>query len=116
MDKVKCPECETEFFPSLKDALLSVTSFDSWESQWLDDLEPRYVENLGYVSVVELSTPERDSYGDATGPTYMIFEVGYGTAKNYYKVDGYYSSYDGYSWDGPFTQVTKKTKTVTEWV
>lgn len=37
-------------------------------------------------------------------------------AKRYFHKSGYYASYDGSNWDGDFTEVFPKQKTITVWV
>lgn len=45
-----------------------------------------------------------------------VFEVGFSDGDvRYFKISGYYSSYDGTSWDGDFHEVTPVTQTVIQY-
>lgn len=63
------------------------------------------------------SETDWDSYGDAVGTGYVVFEVSddAGNSKNY-KVDGSQSSYSGWEYDEEYAlAVSGKPKTVTVW-
>lgn len=66
------------------------------------------VEGVGAVKLVEQAGGEGE--GDSA---HLVFEVtdGDGVVK-LYKMDGSYASYDGFYWDGPFTEAELVTKTI----
>lgn len=60
---------------------------------------------VGSVSATPVDQSERNDYG---GDITVIFAAG----GKFYRATGYYSSYDGYTWDGGIKEVQKVTKTV----
>lgn len=89
-------------------------SWGEWHYKKGDEAE--LVEGLGYVEVV-------DAVGNSEGEgeyTHVIFSVVSPLPNNgdvrYFKMQGYYMSYDGTTWDGPFTEVTPVEKTIIDYV
>lgn len=72
-----------------------------WESTYRASIGQAYtVPRVGGVTLIERSFDHDDDY-------FMIFEID----GEYYKVTGYYSSYNDTSWDG-FKKVEKKEKVI----
>jgi len=87
---------------------MGINSWEDWhETSFSKDL-PRDVPGLGSVNVVESHGGE--GQGDRY---YMVFSVTNESEVRYFKIDGYYASYAGGEFDGPFTEVHPVTKTVT---
>ena len=84
------------------------SGWDSWAERDTDT--PVDVEGLGMVSVVT-------SYGgEGQGDDYyMIFYVDAGEWEQHYKLDGYYSSYDGGEYQGPLCKTYPVVREVTFW-
>lgn len=82
--------------------------WDAWAEQ--DTSESVMVEGLGLVNVIESFGGE--GQGD---DYYMIFFVDAGEWEQYYKLGGYYQSYDGGYYDGPLFKVNPVVKPVTFW-
>lgn len=88
---------------------------DYWE-WWYNRASEEFVVGLGVVEV-----EDRDKLSsDDDGEKFLVLKV---TSYNEFgkpnertfKKDGYYSSYDGATWDGRFDEVKKTTKTITVW-
>jgi hypothetical protein len=82
-------------------------------SHWAHELQEGYevnVPTLGKVTKIE--SVER-GYSDGEGPISMAFSVTSGKGETrFFRKDGFYESYDGTVWDGPFVEIRKVTKTV----
>ncbi len=83
-----------------------------WESFWerLIDMSPELprseeVPGLGVVHFVELEDAERH-----VGHVEVVFRI---CERFFSKKRGYYSSYDGFVWDGPVTEVRPAEKVIT---
>lgn len=64
------------------------------------------------VEMVSARPVDSSRLSDAAGSSiWVVFEVD----GKHYKATGYYSSYDGYEWDGRVREVTPTTKTITVW-
>lgn len=52
--------------------------------------------------------------GEGQGDTaWVVVKATRGDEVKFFRKDGYYASYDGFTWDGAFAEVTPKEKTVT---
>jgi hypothetical protein len=61
-------------------------------------------------------TEDWDSYGDAVGSGYVVFELGDGDSVKNFKIEGYQSSYSGWTWrESYITEVSPSPKTVVIW-
>ncbi len=78
----------------------------SW-GDWFDASEEN-VTGLGTVKVVE--TFGGEGLGDSA---HMVFEVVAGEHQGFYRLNGYYSSYQGFDWDGRLHKVEAVQKTIT---
>lgn len=86
-------------------------NWHDWEEEYWrpeNDQEFVVVPDLGRVRVVE------SHGGEGKGDAYwMVFEVTEGDVTRHFKIDGYYASYDGGYYDGPFTEVKPVERVVT---
>ncbi len=85
---------------------LEEVGWDIW-----DELERREVSHplLGTVKVVQ-----NVGGGEGAGETrYIVFRIEDESGVRFFQMNGYYMSYDGSHFDGPFVEVTPKQKTIT---
>lgn len=83
---------------------------DAW-AEWNEGTDgPEEVEGLGLVEVVEHEGGEGE--GDHA---HIVFRVANeaGDVVRHFKVDGYYSSYGGFDWDGDLYEATPEEKVIT---
>lgn len=83
--------------------------WDAWAEQDTST-EAVMVDGLGLVSMVQSFGGE--GQGDEY---YIIFHVDAGEWEQYYKLGGYYSSYDGGYYEGPLYKTTPVVREVTFW-
>lgn len=90
----------------------------SWSDDFWEDLYRGEVVRLlgipGEISKVDFGgDKEVDSYGDFSGPVWMVVQFGQQT----FRVNGYYDSYGGAVFDGALHEVEAETRViqVTEW-
>lgn len=91
--------------------------FDREDSVWEDNSAfPIFIKDFGGVK--HLRVDKEDSfYGEEGGDhqMYVIFSVGYGDSKRYFRKDGQYDSWAESSWDGGFYEVEQKERVVKIW-
>lgn len=65
---------------------------------------------IGHLSLVETEG------GEGQGDQYhMVLRLTQGDVSRTFKMQGWYASHHGHEFDGPFTEVSKKKKTITVW-
>lgn len=81
---------------------------------WQDVSGETEVDDLGTVTTIV--RPEY-SYGqaDLERPVELIILLVDESGERHFRKQGFYTSYDGYRWDGLFEEVEQVTKTVTVW-
>lgn len=89
---------------------LCVQEGTSWGEFWAEEHDELDIPEFGKLSVIE--TVGGEGQGDHAHVVFKLVDaVG---SVTYYKVDGYYSSYDGVDWDGSdLYSVQKREKTIT---
>lgn len=87
-----------------------VAEVEGWHSFWGEEVTELDVEDFGHIEVVE--TTGGEGQGDHAHIVFKLTDVD--GNESFYKVDGYYSSYDGVDWDGSdLYSVTPREKTIT---
>lgn len=84
-------------------------STNKWQSEpsWYawDEMETAQSTILGEIKLIA-----NVGGGEGSGETrYLVFEIG----GKFYQMNGYYMSFDGSHFDGPFIEVTPIQKTIT---
>lgn len=82
-----------------------------WSSLAWGDADIDHLEINGEVYPFEVFDRKIGSEGDWQTDTYIVVKVG----EQYFRKNGYYASHDGSYWDGSFTEVHPREKTVTVW-
>ena len=92
---------------------LTEKGWDAWLGDHVTLNEWHEVEGLGAVRKVQ---EEIRDYEIGEGPMHVIFETAQDVGEPHYrsrffKLEGYYTSYDGPDWDGAIAEVHPKVKT-----
>jgi hypothetical protein len=74
---------------------------------WMDD-QYTMVADLGFVSLVKREGGE--GHGENA---VMVFKIQSGDTTRWFRLEGGYSSYDGFDWDGPFKETFPQVKEIT---
>lgn len=105
------------WIPSTPEEIAIYKTHDKWHDSLLKFYKELPLEEREYVLVPGLGRVEvaKEFGGEGQGDRYyIIFRV---TEDNgnirYFKIDGWYASYDGGHYDGPFSEVKPVEKTVT---
>lgn len=111
MTIMHCPHCRQPVLPldilpvDLIAALLQAHHGEDGWSGWYQSATAEDVAGLGPVTLV-------DSDGGFSGGGEHVSRI-FRIAGRHFRKTGYYASYDGTTWDGPFTEVKPVDKTVT---
>lgn len=83
---------------------------DGWSDFHHEEVTELDVEGFGHLQVID--TTGGEGQGDHAHIVFKLTEDDF--TVRYYKVDGYYSSYDGVDWDGSdLYEVTPRERTIT---
>jgi hypothetical protein len=84
------------------------------ESGW--SVVEDYAWNGDRETPIGLLTMVEQEGGEGQGDQYhMVIRLTQGDVSRTFKMQGWYASHHGHEFDGPFTEVSKKKKTITVW-
>lgn len=106
---MKCPNCSHEFFEAdalSMDEVRRCIEADE-DANWYEirDGDCKYIEDLGPIERVA-----SQGGGEGSGSEmWVVVKIG----SRLFKKSGYYASWDGDNWDGPFEEVRPRERMVT---
>lgn len=121
---MKCFNCKQEMpnvnlfnITVLREAIRDHSDID-WEELVIGDVLNIVSLPIGWsATVIDAATEYNyDSYGDSTSSGHVVFELTDGSTTKNFKIEGYSSSYDGWTWhENYITEVSASPKLVTIW-